>query len=403
MKRESTLLFQNKLLSRVGKEVVNKTVAQATPVYSMSVFLLPHNSSDDLQKMMNSFYKDGDSVLHPSLFHVRFSKLDTVRIVTFLIRRRVRLDLFYLEEYYNAKVVLLKDIRWRIGKGNLRNVFNDPWINDGENFYVDTAPLEGCENMQVCYLIHSNEGYDARRILAMPLSRLPIDNSFMWQFTTNDRYSVKSEVGLASIHDSVDEFVAHMLIDQQDDLRRRVLGMLWGIWYSWNVLVWKPILSVGCVRGLRARRLCDVYFGYENFGCFQSFNFYWVGRDANKMLSVILVFMALLVVSCLHVYNNWFGSTGNSHGVEYCVVCLSKVSKGEKLRWLRCRHCFHVHCIDAWLKVGTTCPICRVNVAPKRNFIISSMVSLAKRVGQWIENPLSSELTVAFCESFGFM
>ncbi|KAK8331158.1 hypothetical protein V6Z11_A10G056100 [Gossypium hirsutum] len=106
------------------------------------------------------------------------------------------------------------------------------------------------------------------------------------------------------------------------------------------------------------------------------------------MLSVILVFMALLVVSCLHVYNNWFGSTGNSHGVEYCVVC---------------RHCFHVHCIDAWLKVGKTCPICRVNVAPQRNFIISSIVSLAKRVGQWIENPLSSELTVAFCESFGFM
>ncbi|TYI59721.1 hypothetical protein E1A91_D10G057100v1, partial [Gossypium mustelinum] len=51
-----------------------------------------------------------------------------------------------------------------------RNVSNDPWINDGENFYVDTAPLEGCENMQVCYLIHSNEGYDAKRILAMPLS-----------------------------------------------------------------------------------------------------------------------------------------------------------------------------------------------------------------------------------------
>ncbi|KAG4178548.1 hypothetical protein ERO13_A10G050274v2 [Gossypium hirsutum] len=106
------------------------------------------------------------------------------------------------------------------------------------------------------------------------------------------------------------------------------------------------------------------------------------------MLSVILVFMALLVVSCLHVYNNWFGT---------------RFYKGEKLRWLRCRHCFHVHCIDAWLKVGKTCPICRVNVAPQRNFIISSIVSLAKRVGQWIENPLSSELTVAFCESFGFM
>lgn len=135
--------------------------------------------------------KDGDSLLRPSLFHVRFSKLDTVRIVTFLIRRRVRLSLLF-GRVLQGKGVLLKDIRWRIGKGNLRNVSNDPWINDGENFYVDTAPLEGCETMQVCYLIHSNEGYDAKRILAMPLSRFPIDNSYIWQFTTNDRYSVKS-------------------------------------------------------------------------------------------------------------------------------------------------------------------------------------------------------------------
>ncbi|MBA0812152.1 hypothetical protein Gohar_026143, partial [Gossypium harknessii] len=75
------------------------------------------------------------------------------------------------------------------------------------------------------------------------------------------------------------------------------------------------------------------------------------------------------------------------------------VSNGEELRWLpMCHHCFHAHCIDAWLEVSPTCPICRVNVAPNRSFIISSMVSLAKRVGEWIENPLSSELTVAFCE-----
>ncbi|KAG4178547.1 hypothetical protein ERO13_A10G050237v2 [Gossypium hirsutum] len=103
--------------------------------------------------------------------------------------------------------------------------------------------------------------------------------------------------------------------------------------------------------------------------------------------------MAFLVVSCIHVYDKWFASTGNRHElVEYCVV------------WLpMCHHCFHAHCIDAWLEVSPTCPICRVNVAPYRSFIISSMVSLTKRVGEWIENPLSSELTEAFCESFGFL
>ncbi|KAK8265629.1 hypothetical protein V6Z12_D12G189800 [Gossypium hirsutum] len=48
--------WKNKLLSRAGKEVVIKTMAQAILVYSMSVFLLPHNFCDDLKKMMNFFW-----------------------------------------------------------------------------------------------------------------------------------------------------------------------------------------------------------------------------------------------------------------------------------------------------------------------------------------------------------
>ncbi|PPS01755.1 hypothetical protein GOBAR_AA18923 [Gossypium barbadense] len=48
--------WKNRLPPRAGKEVVIKTMRQAILVYSMSVFLLPHNSSDDMQKMMNSFW-----------------------------------------------------------------------------------------------------------------------------------------------------------------------------------------------------------------------------------------------------------------------------------------------------------------------------------------------------------
>ncbi|KAE8719965.1 Muscle M-line assembly protein unc-89, putative isoform 1 [Hibiscus syriacus] len=119
------------------------------------------------------------------------------------------------------------------------------------------------------------------------------------------------------------------------------------------------------------------------------------------MLSVIWVSTASLMVvvsGCYHFYNKWIESS--SRDVEYCVVCISEVSKGEKLGWLRCGHGFHDGCIDAWLKVGTTCPICRVNVVPKRSFLVSSMVS---RAVKWIQNPLSSEITLAFCESVGYV
>lgn len=46
-------------------------------------------------------------------------------------------------------------------------------------------------------------------------------------------------MGIALMHGSVNEFVAQMLIEQQNDKRRRVLGMLWGIWFSRNMMVWK--------------------------------------------------------------------------------------------------------------------------------------------------------------------
>ncbi|CAN0913421.1 RING-H2 finger protein ATL52 [Linum grandiflorum] len=46
-----------------------------------------------------------------------------------------------------------------------------------------------------------------------------------------------------------------------------------------------------------------------------------------------------------------------------CSVCLSEFEEEEKVRLLpKCRHAFHVPCIDAWLKSHATCPLCRANI-----------------------------------------
>ncbi|KAL2942175.1 E3 ubiquitin-protein ligase ATL6 [Bienertia sinuspersici] len=48
-----------------------------------------------------------------------------------------------------------------------------------------------------------------------------------------------------------------------------------------------------------------------------------------------------------------------------CSVCLSPFEADEKLRLLpKCNHVFHVECLDPWLKDQTTCPLCRIDLAP---------------------------------------
>ena len=43
-----------------------------------------------------------------------------------------------------------------------------------------------------------------------------------------------------------------------------------------------------------------------------------------------------------------------------CPICLSEYKPKETLRTIpECNHYFHVNCIDEWLKINTTCPVCR--------------------------------------------
>lgn len=55
---------------------------------------------------------------------------------------------------------------------------------------------------------------------------------------------------------------------------------------------------------------------------------------------------------------------GSREGLE-CAVCLSKFEDVEILRLLpKCKHAFHIECIDNWLEHHSTCPLCRQKVGP---------------------------------------
>ncbi|XP_057462222.1 putative RING-H2 finger protein ATL21A [Actinidia eriantha] len=50
-----------------------------------------------------------------------------------------------------------------------------------------------------------------------------------------------------------------------------------------------------------------------------------------------------------------------------CSICLSEYHAKETVRSIpECKHCFHAECIDEWLRMNGTCPVCRNSPSPAR-------------------------------------
>ncbi|KAL0736506.1 hypothetical protein Bca4012_012716 [Brassica carinata] len=88
------------------------------------------------------------------------------------------------------------------------------------------------------------------------------------------------------------------------------------------------------------------------------------------------------VIESLPVFR--FGAlSGHKEGLE-CAVCLARFEPTEVLRLLpKCKHAFHVECVDTWLDAHSTCPLCRYRVDPEDILLISDCNS-------WFELRLSS-------------
>ncbi|XP_028808754.1 RING-H2 finger protein ATL70-like [Neltuma alba] len=48
-----------------------------------------------------------------------------------------------------------------------------------------------------------------------------------------------------------------------------------------------------------------------------------------------------------------------------CSICLRDYKETDKLRLLPdCGHLYHLHCVDPWLRLHPTCPLCRTSSSP---------------------------------------
>lgn len=47
---------------------------------------------------------------------------------------------------------------------------------------------------------------------------------------------------------------------------------------------------------------------------------------------------------------------------QVCCICLTKYEEDDELRELPCSHFFHTECVDKWLKINASCPLCKSEI-----------------------------------------
>lgn len=69
--------------------------------------------------------------------------------------------------------------------------------------------------------------------------------------------------------------------------------------------------------------------------------------------------------------------------VACCSICLADYKNSDMLRVLPdCGHLFHLKCVDPWLRLHPTCPVCRTSPLPSpMSTPLAEVVPLATRPG----------------------
>lgn len=78
---------------------------------------------------------------------------------------------------------------------------------------------------------------------------------------------------------------------------------------------------------------------------------------------------------------NCYTKDSSSTTSTCCSICLGDYNDNDMLRLLQdCGHLFHLKCVDPWLMLNPTCPICRTSPLPTpQSTPLAEVVPLASR------------------------
>lgn len=221
--------WRDKKLSRAGKEVLLKTVAQALPTYVMSLYQIPKEVCVNLHRLMNSFWWTGSQdrkgikwqrwerlCVRKELGGIGFKDLQQFNLAMLakqgwriftnpncLMVRLLKAKYFRVRDFWEAREggnpssiwkniltgrdVLKQGVRRRIGDGQGTWVCRMPWFPDRVNGFVTTEAAEGMPELKVsdlmipgsqvwdsCKVTELFNARDRELILSIPLSHRTI-------------------------------------------------------------------------------------------------------------------------------------------------------------------------------------------------------------------------------------
>nr|KYP48093.1 Transposon TX1 uncharacterized [Cajanus cajan] len=209
--------WKGKHLSKAGREVLIKSVAQSIPTYCMGVFLIPTYLGEEIQRMLKSFWWGSNKKRNKGIHWLNWEKLSMRKeyggmgfrhIYGFNLAMLGKLGhnpSYVWRSIHASQVVVKGGLRWCIGNGRSLKVWHDPWLRNPTNSYVATPIPEGHENLTVAELIDMNERKwnqdllstlfgteDIRDICSIPLLNLHEHDTPSWKLSRKGSYSVKS-------------------------------------------------------------------------------------------------------------------------------------------------------------------------------------------------------------------
>lgn len=290
--------WKGRLLSRAGKEVLIKAVAQSIPTYTMGVFLLPVKLCNELDALCARFWwgQSGDErKIHWKSWKfltkpkkeggmgfrdIRSFNLamlakqgwrlvqDQNSLLSLCFKAKYFPRCSFLEatdcpnsSYVWKSVLAAQDILksgcyWRVGTGSSIRVMEDKWIpNHPENKVL--CPTENDEwewrvSDLIDWRVHGWDReriymcfnqFDAEAILKIPLSRRLIQDRLVWKFGRKGKYEVKSGYHVARMLDGDTNGREECSVPRSD---HRTWNQLWQLQVPSKIKVfsWRACLDI---------------------------------------------------------------------------------------------------------------------------------------------------------------